>query len=274
MSAWRALVLLAVAPASAIAGCSLLVSTDGLSGSAAVAPGNEGGPDTSTAGDGGADVTADGADASALPFCDSLVPKPKLCADFDTGSLTDVGRISGGPPVLDGTVARSPPRALLATVETNATNRYSKVVHDFPDTPTSFVASFDVYFEEYDATHDVELVSLQLRRSTSSSCIVDVSVRMNAWTMDESCDGTPVLAVAHRSGLFMKLSRWTHIELATDFSLRTFSLAVDGDKTFADAPIQPGLASGVPSLGIGIAYLQANATRSKARFDNVVFDYK
>lgn len=275
MSAWRALVLLALAPASAVAGCSLLVATDGLTG-AAVTPGNDGGgPETSTAAEAGTDAAADAAEAGAPPFsCDSLVPKPKLCADFDTGSLTDVGRNSGAAPVLDSSISQSPARAMLATVEATATERFSKVVHDFTDTPTSFVTSFDVYFDEYDTTHDVELVTVQLRRTGTNSCIVNVAVRLNAWTLDETCEGAPALAVAHRSALFMKLSRWTHIEFSTDFSARTFSLVIDGDKTFANVPIQPGLATGLPTLGIGIAYLQTNATRSKARFDNVVFDYK
>jgi hypothetical protein len=278
MFPWRAVLLGATAT---LAGCSFLVSTDGLSGTVVIiAGGDGGGTDAAGAGEGGgADATADaGTDGDAgppPPFCASLTAQPVLCADFDNDALTNYGDIQGAPPTLDTTLFTSPARSMLAVVESDATNRYSKIAHAYQPTPTSLQGTFSVYVDEYDVSHDVELVAVQLVPSATKSCILTVAVRMNEWSLDESCDvsGTSVLSMSHRSSIFMKKGRWMRVSFGADFSARTLSLTIDDQRPFAGLAMQDALANGPSVFAMGIAYLQLNATRAKVRFDDVVYDF-
>ncbi len=277
MSAWRALVLGA---AGAVGGCSLLVSTDGLSTGTVVVIGEGGssGGDGSSGGIGDGGITADGAlvDAATGPFCNALSPKPKFCADFDDGVITDFGTVNGGPPTLESDVATSPPRALVASVSGDATDRSAKVVRDFPDSPAAIEVSFDVYVELYDVMHDVELVGVLFSRTGGKSCIVNVAIRHNAWTLDETCEGAGSANVdlAHPSAFLAKQLAWTHIDYAADFVSRSYSMSVDGQPAFSGVTLQPNVTTGRALLSMGISYLQTEATGgAKLRFDNVRFDY-
>ena len=264
---------------TAVAGCSFLVSTDGLSGTVIVIVGGDGGgSDTGPAFEAGSGdaSTPDVADAGPPPpFCASLSPKPVLCADFDDGALTDYGDIQGGPPTLDTTVSTSAPQSMLAVVEADAVNRFSKVAHAYTATPTSLQGTFSIYVDEYDVTHDVELVAVQLAPNGTKSCIVTVAIRQNEWTLDESCDmgSTSLLSVSHSSSIFMKKNRWTRVSFAADFSARALSLSIDDQRPFAGLAMGGPLANGPHTFGMGIAYLQTNATRAKVHFDDVVYDF-
>ena len=253
---------------AALTGCSILVSTEGLSGTLVVIGGEGGGADADQ--DAGHDAEA----GPPPPFCASLVPLPVLCADFDKDALTAYGEIQGNPPMLDTTLFTSPARSMLAVVEPDATNRSSRVVQTSPTTPTSLQVSFSVYVEEYDVSFDVELMSVRLLVDATKSCTLVASIRTNQWTLDEICyiSGAPV-AVLHRSPIVLKKGRWTRVWWAADFGARTLSLTVDDQKPFVGLVMQGALASGPTAFGMGIGYLQVNATRVKAHFDDVVYDF-
>jgi hypothetical protein len=266
MSAWRALLVItavAIAP-----GCSLLLSTDGLRS----AGGDAEVLDSSA--DAGVDFSVS-SDGPGLPFCASLSSRPKFCADFDTGLLTDLGGVVGNM-VLDTPRATSPPRSLLAVVETGASPPVAELYHAFADTPSSFDASFDIYIDEHDATHDFELTAVELKQTPQKGCGVRVAARQNTWTLDEFCfdNGTTTLSVVHTTSVSLVPARWTHIDFSASFSpTRAFTFAIDGVKAFSAVPLQPGLTSGVATLLVGIYFLPSGATRAKAHIDNVRFDY-
>ena len=110
-----------------VLGCSLTTSLSGLSNGAdlpaSTAPdggeagaSNDGGPslDGSAGKDGGGDA------AAALPFCDSLVPQPTFCDDFERTSLLgawDRRDLSGGGSVTLESSTRTPAgREMLAAI--------------------------------------------------------------------------------------------------------------------------------------------------------------
>ena len=284
MSRWRAL---SVAAAAALCGCSLIVATDGLSDGAGGALG-----DRADGGDGGSPATGDGStmtdagaesggedaasDAGTPPFCASLSPKPRYCADFDKGTIFDYGRLVG-TPTLDTGVSKSAPASMLAMVEADATERDSKTYEDFTETPQSFDVAFDILVEEYDGAHDVELGNVVLSQPSNKSCILGVAVRGGQWCFDESCGNGSSYTVNldHRSSISLQRSQWVHVAFSASFVSQTFSVTVDGQSAFADVPLQAGVATGTASLAMGINYLQTAATsRAKLHVDNVTFDDK
>jgi hypothetical protein len=259
---------------AATAGCSLLVSTDGFAGSATA----ETGLDAAVSSDSPARETS--ADAAvARKGCADLSPKPRYCADYDTGVLSDFGRAKGTPE-LDTSLAVSAPRSLVAVVETNATgNRQTVLVKDFPDAPASFALSFDAYVASYDGTHDVEVVALTLDKGMGlqQKCLLTVSIRRGSWSFDESCmnGAASLVNTAHDTTVRSKLARWTHVSLTVSFvAPRTYSMKIDDEAPFTAKPLDPATFSATPSLAMGVVYLQAAATmRAKIHLDNVVFDY-
>lgn len=270
----RGALLAACAFALGVAGCSLLVSTSGLAGEVGS---GDGGPlpgEASTT-DVGLPEAGTDADADLPPFCAALSPPPKLCADFDTGSLADFGE-PNGTVTLDTALSTSAPRSLSCEVPTGSAKRGALVSRSFGDTPASYDLSFDVYVDAYDATLDVELITMRLAMPGDVSCGTNVSIRNSVWTVDESCEanGSQTYGISHRSMLGMKLGRWTHIDTSVSFTARTFSLTVDGQPLFSAAPVSAALKAGPLTLLLGIVYTQTAATTAKVHLDNVRFDYR
>ncbi len=283
---WRGLVFSAMAVVAG--GCSLLVGTDGLTSSTVddAGPGDAGpndAPSDTVVAESAADAVADapidaGVDAAPVPFCASLVPAPKYCADFDTGMPTDYGRVVGAV-TFDTGEAKSPPRSLLATVAATAAagDRSCEIAHGFADTPSAYEGGFDVLVDALDTAHDVELITVYLTQGPDQSCVTDVSIRGGFWTFDESCSegGVQGLGKSHVSPKHVVLGSWIHVDYAVSFPAATFSLSVAGEVLFAAAPIDPALLTGKVDLFMGITYLSTPATSTATvHVDNVRFDYK
>lgn len=216
------------------------------------------------------------ADAAPSPFCASLNPKPKFCADFDTGTLADLGTPSGNV-TLDTSTSKSPTGSLSCEVSTGSTKRGATLQHDFGDTPSAYDLSFDVFVDTYDTTLDVELVTVTFRPPGGGSCVTDISIRDTNWTLDESCEsgGMQTLSVSHEAPLAAQTGRWVHIDASVSFApSRTYSLRVDGQPLFAALPLQAALVTAPVTLLMGITYTQVGATTAKVHLDNVRFDYR
>jgi hypothetical protein len=265
-----------------IAGCSLLVSTDGLVGTSAEVAAEAGDAravldarDSAPPSD-GASPDGDGDGAIAKPFCASQSPKPMFCADFDTGVLSDFKNLSGTVS-LESSVSSSPPRSMLAVVQGSSAERNAAINQGFPGIPASYETSFDVYVTEYDAGHDVELVVVRLESSGSANCTPGVSIRNSVWTFDEYCvqNDTAVVSVVHPTTVTVAVARWVHISASVTFSpARTYSLSIDEQKIFDARPLTAGLVSGSVSLHAGISYLQGSAGTARIHFDNIRFDFR
>ncbi len=265
--------MVAAAIAIAGAGCSLLVSTDGLSSSTPAADAGlpvEGGTDGSPR-----DAASDAEAGLPPPFCASLVPKPTLCADFDTGNLETLFR-AAGEPALDTAVATSAPRSLLGIVEQGASRRYSSVNRDFNMTPASFDVSFQAYLDEYDATNDVELVTVFFRKP-SSTCNIGVAVRRGKWTIDEYCEagGNPGVNAIHRTDENGVRGKWTKVTFSASLvAPRVYSMSVDGRKTFDARPLDPGLEVAPVTVAAGVNYVQVGGGRAKLHMDDLTVDLR
>jgi len=269
--------------ATALGGCSLLVSTNGLTTVGDAAPTDttdaRGAPDSSAGDAPTAEAAADAgdaADANTGPFCASLNPKPKFCADFDKGSVSDYGSLFG-TPTLDLSISKSAPASLLSIVETSAMVRGSSVETTFPDAPTSIAISVDIFVDEYDIAHDVELVTANFASTGNVFCDVNIAVRMNAWTIGEYCEtnGTANgVGANHRTSATLQLAKWTHVDATVDLSPGgAMHMAVDGTAAF-DGTGEPGFVTGKTGIVMGIPYLQPMATsRSKVHTDNLTYDY-
>ena len=215
-------------------------------------------------------------DAPSPPFCASLSTKPKFCADFDTGTLVDLGSLDG-MVTLDTTTSKSPAGSLSCEVPTGSAKRGAHIQHDFGETPSAYDLSFDVFVDTYDTTLDVELVSVRFTPAGGGSCVTDVSIRDTVWTFDEACEsgGAQTLSASHQAPLAAQTGRWVHIDTSVSFApSRTYSLAVDGQPLFSALPLYAALMTAPVTLVMGIAYTQVGATTAKAHLDNVRFDYR
>ncbi len=259
---------------AAVSGCSLLVTTDGLSAGTTDAGAGmeaEGGMN-----EGGTPISDAATDAPPPPFCATLSPKPKFCADFDTGALTELGTLTG-MVTLDTSASKSPAGSLACEVPTGSAKRGALIQHDFGETPSAYDLSFDVFVDTYDATLDVELISVSFRSPGGGTCVTDVSIRDTVWTLDESCEsgGSPTVLASHETVLAARTGRWVHIDASVSFApSRTYSLAVDGQPLFFALPLMADLKTGDVALLMGITYTQMGATTAKVHLDNVRFDYR
>lgn len=275
----RAVVVVGMALASG-AGCTLLTSTDGLSGTETVPDGgaadsasDAAATETGPVADAGADSDAD---AAVGPYCASLSPPPKFCADFDMGVLTDYGSPSNGA-TFDSAVFKSPSRSLLCTVSGGAVDRYSQLDKAFGESPSSYEVSFDIFVDTYDASRDVELVGVHLSQGGGATCDTKLSIRGSVWHFDESCEtaSASVFALSHDAKVTAAIGRWVHVDYAVSLvAPRALSLAIDGAKAIDALTPNAALSTGSARLIMGISYLQQNATGSKVHLDNVRFDFK
>lgn len=265
--------LLANVATLALGGCSLIVSTDGLSTRDA---GTEPGPDASSDVrdaellDGSRDASLDERDAPAPPFCAALSPAPTFCADFDSGALVPAFSVSGA--TLDAARFLSPSRSLLGVVDAGATNRFSSVRRDFLVAPASAEISFAARIQEYDDSNDIEIVNL-LMTKPGGSCNLVASIRQKVWTLDEYCEtnGTGEVTKIHASTKAGARGRWTSVTYSASFgSARTYSLSIDGEQIFDAQPLAAGFVAGPASVSAGINYVQPGAGRAEVNVDNLV----
>jgi hypothetical protein len=147
--------VVAALASSAFVACSLVVSTDGLSGGAATpdaAPG-EAGADAPYADDGAppADAAFDG-DAALTRGCAALSPAPKFCDDFEResvlGSWDGLDAPGGGSAVIDHTDSWSPTRSLLCTTPAvTGSDLWASLARAFPGAAMS-LSDVSVRFQE------------------------------------------------------------------------------------------------------------------------------
>lgn len=132
----------------AVASCTWLVDTEGLTGDA----------EAGFPADGPVDVVlVDGTDGPMTDggvtdgrFCLSRSPAPSFCEDFDTTPLSPVWRPridDGGAVTLDETSASSPPRSLRTTMTPPPSDASCRSVYDDHELTIPYVASVRV---EYD----------------------------------------------------------------------------------------------------------------------------
>jgi len=277
MSEWRALV--AGVAALLVGGCSLLVSTDGLSSPAADAgPIGDGGIDA-TGAEGGVDAAADADAGPPPPFCASRSPTPTFCADFDTGTLTQQTFEVAGTPTLDTTQFKSPSRSLACVIESGATIRFCSVSHGFGTTPSSVAVAFQARLDEFDPKHGVEMATFRMARAGGGSCNVGAAIRDGEWVFDQYCEsgggGAALLNVTTRSNIAAAVAGWNNVAFTVSFvAPRLLSMTIDGQKALDAIPLDPAMAAGSGTIKVGLVYVQVAAGRARAHIDDLTVDLR
>jgi hypothetical protein len=252
--------------AIAAQGCSLIVSTSGLSGGGTDALNEH--PDASD----DAPTQPDG-DAGPLSFCAALSPQPTFCADFDQVANVDDGWSNGGGTI--GSVAfddksfSSAPRSAVFSLPGGSAmpahgNRFNEAFKP-PTAPSKVRLSFDTFVDMLDSNGG----PVHLAGVSFHGYDIEIGVRAaSALTIEGLPNGTFV------PGAFTKavpIGKWTTIVMTLDFTTNHVLITVDGDSA-RDAALGTGARSDpAPSLQIGAAYYDLTAvTDTKVHIDNVV----
>lgn len=220
--------------------------------------------------DADAAVTADAAeaDAEAGPFCESLAPKPTLCADFDDGKPPDFDfGILLGDASVDMTFAKSPPGSLLALTQMNYIERY------FPGDAKTITLSYAVRPGGADGGPPLtNFVIVSRIVAGNDPCSFDIAVAAKELEIQApNPDGGEGLHEDYPLFRYPVAGEWTDVvmRLTDDGTGVTCSVDVGGEVTISPfKSICPNLGSGT-RIDMGMIYGGAG---NEVRLDNVVFN--
>jgi hypothetical protein len=278
-----------------LAGCSLLTSSDGLTGAttdASTSSGADGAGTRRPDGAGGSDSGLDDAQAgddgsvpSGPSFCARLAPAPLFCDDFDEAPLAaswDSVVATEGEVVLSASDALSPPRSMLVTTKTQSDlGLQAFVVKAFaPWTARPMTATLDadVRVDRVNAA-DMPLLAIQLleaggklyevqlRASGAGSSLATI---FREHTHDASTDGVSDRGLAAA----IVVGAWTHVQIQLTYRLVAASRArvtIDGVIAL-DAPVSPSTIGGTPRVALGVTAVSVPTDPWAVRYDNAVFD--
>jgi hypothetical protein len=236
--------------------------------------GSSGGDDGSS---GGGDGSSSGSDGPAGPFCASLTPKPKLCADFDDGKTPAIATTQTGAAAaqgIDATFSKSPPNSYKIDVPAlppQISYALLEMALDTPTPPTKFIVSFDFRPDAAPAASGTLVVARVFLSQTHSVSIEPTSE--NGPVIREQ-EGGPPPTLDRPSAKFARLpgaGAWTRYELTIDLAGgigKTATLKADG-LVVATLALTGTTNSDYFALNLG---LQADAAFT-ARYDNLVVDY-
>ncbi len=219
-------------------------------------------------------TTTDAGDAAPGRFCDSLVPAPVFCDDFDRGNLGSTWDFflmsPPGTGVLDGTNVRSAPSAFLVTTALlnggesgNLLLRKSVV-----GAPARVRLGFDVLVPVLPSSGAVGIATLDLSTDHLFTLYLRDDSATPAPALVEARPGVATL-VRNDFALFLP-NTWIHVELDLKPAQSVGTLSFDGTKVLDGIAIDPAVAD--PTIRIGVlAYGPTDAY--VARFDNVTLDY-
>ncbi|MBX3258621.1 MAG: hypothetical protein KF782_02815 [Labilithrix sp.] len=186
----------------------------------------------------------------SAPFCASRTEPSLWCSDFDdepAPPVTSLGTVSlsGAQLVLSNAVARSTPRALLASVR-DGTDAIAAVTQPLGVDPDGVTLSFDLLVSAWDTT-GAQLSQIELA-GPAERCVVRLDGSAAAWAITQVC-GAPGAESARETTATpspVVLGRWQRFALEVAFApTPSVTLDVDGVRTSAPAvaPLQRGAAS-------------------------------
>ena len=220
-----------------VAGCSLLVDTQGLAGGDAVdaASGDDQGGGDARVGDASVSLEADRADgAPRRSFCASLAPATstfRFCADFDdplaggdaAAGWTAVKVALGGALLLDTTTARSLPGALNARAP-DRSDTFASVITNGPAPRKTIHAEVD--FQLVDPTVDGQAVSLMaVEQAGATYKRIDLYVNRGSAYFQSTGSGAAQFSL---DGLTPPPGTWHHASFDIDIPNDTVTARYDG----------------------------------------------
>jgi hypothetical protein len=272
----RLFLVVAVAAAMPVAGCSLFVSLDGYTGGAQPAGGVSG----------EAGVPEGGADGGpAVRFCDSLPRATTLvCNDFDGPDPVTGWRLEGpSPPVVDGAFASSPSSSVLCNVKALASGQTSESSLRFDFAPVPRVRARWSMFRESSATSiDFNMGSFYFSDG-ARYVLVQLQVRPDGTIGlqeygEPGPNGKPDYSAGPPETVMSSVGKWMRITLSVDWKAPGgpgVSATVDDAPLFTDYKM-----AGAPQLGTivetfhrtGITYVGGPRGETRLRIDDVAVE--
>jgi hypothetical protein len=268
---------------SLAAGCSLLTDVGSL-----IAPAGDGGNGADAADAATRDSSSDArddVDAAALDappagrFCDSVMPQPTFCDDFDVGMFGanwNMPNIVGpGAALSADAFARSPPTALRAAAGTPLQQAYANITKDFSGTTRIIDYAFDLYVE---------------RKSTGSDpievCDVGVNANGDTYYVAVLLGNTDYVLAEHDppmgNGESMSIpissplptKKWVRVAFRIDYAPAMGSpnvtFSIDGVVGLSTALPAYGWKPGTAWAQAGIGWAGSGSTGGEVLVDNVV----
>jgi hypothetical protein len=266
-------------------GCSLLVTTSGLSGDVGLTDGGDG--SIATSGDAGLTdgASSDGPGPDA-PVSETGAPSPcstqhLFCDDFDTGGSSlgarwDFFRQNAGPIVLEPSTFASPPRALRATLTPGSGVRVSelrKVVT--PQSATTRV-DFDVIVEAPTGTFvELDPVGIDISPPPANFKNHGLAIAMYPTKTVLQYHASPVgggATTAVETTFTLPTSKRVHVTMTVDYSAAQpiGTIALDG--TPAAQVTMLGTTPSSLEVTLGLIYTEDATGTFTGAFDNVVVD--
>lgn len=265
-------------------GCSLLVSTNGLSdGDTATPDGGPGIGDGPAAIDSASEAAAPDAGPDARDAASPCRSKHLFCDDFDTGDSKPIGRWdslieNAGPIILDTSMFVSPPRALHVTMPPGAGVRASKLRKTLSPTSPKSTLDVDLFVTGPTGGSFVEVDPIGITLSPAPSGFTKHGIAIAIYPTktvlqyyaSPPADGGTTTTV--ESPFTLPTSRWVHLTITVDYTpaIPLVAIAIDG---MPSTRITPG-GTAPTSLGleVGVIYTSAANTDFAVVTDNVVVD--
>ena len=264
----------ALAPAvvlAVLAGCSLLVDTDGLAGDPGAADGATAADDGAT----GADAARDGSGSTDAPlagtYCAAQSPRHQFCADFDENPIGfGWSTVSSDPAIsLDADpAASSPPTAVRSRVLVNKSCSFAMLSKVFVDPYSEAHFAFDLRMEA-DALASPDgmyVASLEVGK-----CNHLLQVYKSMFAVYTQID-FPAGEDRQDTRVAVKPGEWMRLALDVDRRTGAIAFSIDGKPAFANVVLGPNCtASAEVKMRVGLFCQNVPA---EMRFDNVTFDGK
>jgi hypothetical protein len=268
----RALLLVGVLAAVSAGACSLLVSTDGLTGVTPPPAVPDAGGDGTTA-DSGHD--AGGCDAG---FCACAAGVHSFCDDFDsvpTGAAWMFHQDPSGTLSYQNNGTFSPPISVFATSNAR-TNGDVQESLDLIETPrvTRLRVEVDMAIElgdptnVSDGTHGFCPLSITLQPG-------EQSMRLNLYAQNADLEQLSMLSSVADQGVAVPTGTGARARYGVwfDAKARTCGVTVDGVEKLPDCVLHPAITGGSASLSLGVNFVRSPTKAWQVRMDNVTLDH-
>lgn len=292
----RAVAGVAIASLVLIAACSLTTSLDGFSGGAADAltPPDGGGetgasgeagplPEGSTGTDGGIDADA----GPSVPYCDSLVPTPTFCDDFERTNANVIGSWStrslrgGGVVTIDPSTRTATGSELHTSIPVFAAGSVSEAAlnRTFLGSAQQIKLSYALRIESApgEGGQQVMAVSVAPPASNNEFFQAYLYVRPTGVILVEQTfpgDGGSGNFVQHPLATPIHFGVWQRIEMTVTLTApASILLTVDGAVAF-NGVADPAYKPGQVSVGSGIHYTITPSGPLSLHLDDLFVDLK
>lgn len=268
---------------AALTACSLFADLGGFSGGGDEGDGGNGGDASGADGAVVDGPVADGAASDAAvdgPWCSSRVPAPRLCEDFDDGSLgdwDDVEEDTGGKIELDPLASSAPGSARITLAPNSADCSYVRLTKRFTEPLSKWRLEFDLRLGDGSAQpkYTGEHMATVWTRIGGAECGLLFSPAPSfPYVLEQVYPGDGGVANVHH-GLTAgpKVGGRHRVAILAELNEPRMSVFLDGKAVAHEVALTaPCKGSGTVSVRVGYHYARKSADPLEIRIDNVTFD--